>query len=74
LGLQDPDPLTTGTEPEPDLDPDPSIIKQKWFKKTLISTVCDFIYDFLSLKTDVNVRVPSNSKKKKLGEKKIMFC
>ncbi len=31
LGLPDPDPLVTGMDPNPplDLDPDPSIIKQK---------------------------------------------
>jgi hypothetical protein len=29
LGLQDPDPLVRGMDPDPALDPDPSIIMQK---------------------------------------------
>jgi hypothetical protein len=48
LGLPDPDALVRGMDPNPDpaLDPDPSIIKQKYFKmvrKTLIPTTvfCD---------------------------------
>ncbi len=48
----------------PDLDPDPSIIKQKYIaRKTLISTALCLLYDFLSLKKDVNV--PSKSYKQK---------
>jgi hypothetical protein len=46
LGLQDPDPdpdpLVRGMDPDPALDPDPSIIMQKYFKiviKTLIPTI-----------------------------------
>jgi hypothetical protein len=35
LGLPDPDPLVKGMDP----DPDPSIIKQKKIRKTLIPTV-----------------------------------
>jgi hypothetical protein len=30
LGLPDPDPLVRGTAPDPELDPDPPIIKQKY--------------------------------------------
>ena len=30
LGLPDPDPLVRGMDPDPALDPDPSIIKQIW--------------------------------------------
>ncbi len=29
LGLLDLDPLVRGTDPDPNLDPDPSVIKQK---------------------------------------------
>jgi hypothetical protein len=45
LGLKDPDPLVRGT----DLDPDPSIMKQK-NKKILDSYCFVTVYDFLSLK------------------------
>jgi hypothetical protein len=50
LGLLDPnpDPLVTDT------DPDPLIINQRK-RKTLIYTVLWHLYDFLSLKNDVNV-------------------
>ncbi len=44
----DPDPLVRGT------DQDPSIIKQKK-RKTLIPIVLRLLFDFLSLKNDVNV-------------------
>ncbi len=44
-------------------DPDPSIIKQKKVKKTLIPTVLWLFLDFLSLKNDV--KVPSKSNKQK---------
>jgi hypothetical protein len=35
LGLMDPDtyPLVRGTDPDLDPNPDPSIIKQKWYEK-----------------------------------------
>ncbi len=48
LGLLDPDPdsLVRGLDP----DPDPSIIKQKYSRKTLISTVLCLLFDFLLLK------------------------
>jgi hypothetical protein len=55
LGL--PDPLVWGT------DPDPSIIKQKLVRKTLITTVLQLRYDFLSLKNDANVASKSNKQK-----------
>jgi hypothetical protein len=58
LGLLDPDPLVRGMDP----DPDPSITKQNC-KKTLIPTALQLIFDFLSLKNDVNV--PSKSNKQK---------
>jgi hypothetical protein len=49
LGLLDPDPLllVRGTDP----DPDPSVIKQEKPEILLFS----LLYDFLSLKNDVNV-------------------
>jgi hypothetical protein len=53
LGLQDPDlSLFVGC-----MDPDPSIIKQKKVKKISISTLLLLLYDFSSLKTDVNVPI-----------------
>jgi hypothetical protein len=59
LGLPDPDPLVVSG-----MDPDPSIIllsSSKNSKKTLIPTVCEFFWTFLSLKYYVNV--PSKSRK-----------
>ncbi len=63
LGLPDHDPLVTCMDPDPDpaLDPDPSIIKQNC-KKNLDSYYFVAL-DFLGLKNDVNV--PSKSKKHK---------
>ncbi len=55
LGLPDPDPLVRGMDP----DPDPSIIKK--CKKKLDSYYFVTLFDFLSLKNDVNV--PTKSKK-----------
>ncbi len=54
-GLPDPhpDPLITSTDP--DQTSDPSIIKQKIARKTLISTVLSLL---LSLKNDVCTSVP----------------
>jgi hypothetical protein len=37
------------------MDPDPSIVMQKKGRKTLIPIVLSLLYDFLSLKNDVNV-------------------
>jgi hypothetical protein len=54
LGLQDPDPLIRGT------DPDPSISSKNSFKN-FIPTDLWLLYDFLSLKNYVNVA--SKSKK-----------
>ncbi len=58
LGLPDPDPLVRGMDP----DPDPSIILQK--KKNLDSFYFVTLFDFLSLKNDVNVPSKSNKQKK----------
>ncbi len=55
----DPDPLVRGMDPDPTLDPDPSIIKQILVRKTLISTVLGLLFYFLSLKNAV--KVPSKS-------------
>jgi hypothetical protein len=42
-------------------------------KKTLISAIfCDFFFDFVSIKTDVNVLL--KSKKQKNMGKKTIFC
>ncbi len=66
LGLPDPDLLARGTDP----DPDPSIIKQKRVRTTLIPTVLWLLSDFLSLKNYVNVASKSNKQK---NLKKIKF-
>ncbi len=73
LGLPDPDPLVRGMDPDPDpaldpdpdlaLDPDPSIIMQK-SKKNLYSYYLVTLFDFLSLKNDVNVASKSNRQNK----------
>ena len=59
LGLPDPDPLVRGMDP----DPDPSIIMQN-SKKNLDSYYFVTLFDFLSLKNDVNVPSKSNKQKK----------
>ncbi len=64
LGLPDPDPLVRGMDPDPALDPDPSIIMQKLVRKTLIPTILWPFFDFLSLKNDVYVPSKSNKRKK----------
>jgi hypothetical protein len=52
---------------------DPSIIKQKYdMRKTLISTVFLLLFDFLSLKNDVNV--PSKTNMQENFVKKFVFC
>jgi hypothetical protein len=60
FGLPDPDPLVRGMHP--DLDPDPSIIMQN--KKNLESYYFVTLFDFLSLKNNVNVPSKSNKQKK----------
>ncbi len=59
LGLLDPDldPLVRGMDPDPDpaLDPDPSTVMQKYGKKNLDPYHFVNLFDFLSLKNDVNV-------------------
>jgi hypothetical protein len=52
LGLPDPDPLVRGMDPDP--TPDSSIIMQK-SKKNFESYYFVTLFDFLSLKNDVNV-------------------
>jgi hypothetical protein len=50
LGLldPDPDPQVRGMDPDPALDPDPSIIMQKIVRKTLIPTIlCNFLTFYL---------------------------
>jgi hypothetical protein len=67
LGLldPDPDPLVRGMDPDPALDPDPdlSIIMEK-SKRNLDSYYFVTLFDFLSLKNDVNVVSKSNKQKK----------
>jgi hypothetical protein len=57
-GLLDPDPypLFTCMDPDPDhgLDPDPSIIMPKIVRKNIDSYHFVALFDFLSLKNDVN--------------------
>ncbi len=53
------------------LDPDPSINKQRIEEKYWFLLFCDFFYDFLSMKTDVNV--PSKRNKHKNFVKKLIF-
>ncbi len=63
LGLPDPDPLVRGMDPDPALDPDPSIIMQN-SKTNLDSYYFITFFDFLSLKNDVNVASKSNKQNK----------
>jgi hypothetical protein len=57
LGLPDPDPLLRCMVPDP--DPDPSITMQN-SKNNLDSYYFATLFDFLSLKNDVNVSSKSN--------------
>jgi hypothetical protein len=59
LGLPDPDkdPLVRGMDPDP--DPDPHLSSCKNSKKNLDSYYFVTLFDFLSLKNDINV--PSKS-------------
>jgi hypothetical protein len=63
LGLPDPDQLVRGMDPDPAPDTDPSII-MKNSKKNLDSYYFVTLFDFLSLKNDVNVPSKSNKQKK----------
>jgi hypothetical protein len=69
LGLQDldPDPLVRCMDPDPDLaldpDPDPSIIMQNC-KRILDSYYFVTLFEFFSLKNDVNVASKSHKQKK----------
>ncbi len=66
LGLSDPDPLVRGMDPDPlvrGMDPDPSIIIQN-SKQNLDSHHFVTLFDFFSLKYDVNVPSKSNKQKK----------
>jgi hypothetical protein len=73
LGLPDPhpDPLVRGLDPDPALDPD-LLSSCKNSKKSLDSYYFVTLFDFLSLKNDVNVALKSNKQKKLC--KKISFC
>jgi hypothetical protein len=62
FGLPDPDPLIRGMDPDPALDTDPSI-NMKNNKKNLESYYFLTLFNFLSLKNNVNV--PSKSNKQK---------
>ncbi len=65
--VEDPDPLVRGPDPAPD----PFYHQPKIVRKTLIPTVLWLLYDFLSLKRDVNLA--SKSKKQKNEEEKNNF-
>jgi hypothetical protein len=61
LGLPDPDPLVRGMDPAPD----PYIIMQKYRSmKNLDSYYFVTLFDFLSMKNDVNVPSKRNKQKK----------
>ncbi len=78
----DPDPYVFGPFKSGSLfctDPDPYFLRirilpttSKKINKTLISTILWLLFDFLSMKTDVNVPSKSN-KQKKLWKKKYFF-
>ncbi len=62
LGLQDPDPdpLVRGMDP----DPDPDLSSCKKSKKNLDSYYFATLFEFISLKNDVNVASKSHKQKK----------
>ena len=66
LGLQDPDPdpLVRGMDPDPDRAPNPDQSSCKNSKKNLDSYYFVTLFDFLSLKIDVNVASKSIKQKK----------
>jgi hypothetical protein len=61
FGLPDPDPLFRDKDPDPDPDSSSSC---KNSKKNLDSYYFVTLFDFLSLKNDVNVASKSNKQKK----------
>jgi hypothetical protein len=61
LGLPDPDPPVRDMDPDPDLDPS---INMQNSKKNLDSYYFVALFDFLSLKNDVNGPSKSNKQKK----------
>jgi hypothetical protein len=68
FGLPDPDPLVRDLDPDPDplvryMDPDKKNLEPRYFVT---------LFDFLSLKNNVNV--PSKSNKQKKCIKKLVFC
>jgi hypothetical protein len=65
LGLPDPDPLVRGMDPDldPALDPDPDH-HAKTVRKTLIPSIFLTLFDYCSLKNDVNVASKRNKQKK----------
>ncbi len=68
LSLPNPDPLIRGTDPALDPVPSPApapdpLSSSKNSKKTFFSPVVWLLYDFLSLKYDVNVALKSNEQK-----------
>jgi hypothetical protein len=69
LDLPDPDPIVRGMEPDP--APDPSITCKN--SKKNLDYYFVTLFNFLSLKNEVNVPSKSN-KQKKLKIKKLFFC
>jgi hypothetical protein len=69
LGLPDPDPLVRGMDP----DPDPST-SCKNSKKNLDFYYFVTLFDFLSLKIDVNVWYLQKAISRKNCVKKLVFC
>jgi hypothetical protein len=79
LGLQDPDPLVRCIDPDPDpaLDPDPDPYIMQNSKKNLDSYYFVTLFEFLSLKNDVNVagkNIPVSSSQFSLGSIFVAFC
>jgi hypothetical protein len=63
FGLLDPDPLVRGMDPDPALDPSILLSSCKNNKKNLESYYLVTLFDFLSLKNNVNVPSKSNMQK-----------
>jgi hypothetical protein len=65
LGLPDPDPLVRGMDPDPDLLRIRILLSScKNSKKNLDSYYFGTLFDFLSVKNEVNVASKSNKQKK----------